>query len=82
MAHLRRAHEIRPEVIRFGYVYAVAEFDSGQQAASLKTLERMLQRYPANRDILRLLAGYNQQMGRTKSAERYAAELQKLGGSP
>jgi Tfp pilus assembly protein PilF len=80
--HLRRAHEIRPEVIRFGYVYAVAQFDSGQQVASLKTLERMLQRYPANRDILRLLAGYNQQMGRTKAAERYAAELQKLGGSP
>jgi len=82
MAQLRRAHEMRPEVIRFGYVYAVAQFDSGQQAASLKTLEHMLQRYPANRDILRLLAGYNQQMGRTKAAERYAAELQKLGGSP
>jgi predicted CXXCH cytochrome family protein len=82
MTHLRRAHEIRPEVIRFGYVYAVAQFDNGQQNASLKTLERMLQRYPANRDILRLLAGYNQQMGRTKAAERYAAELQKLGGSP
>jgi Tfp pilus assembly protein PilF len=73
---------MRPEVIRFGYVYAVAQFDDGQQAASLKTLERMLQRYPANRDILRLLAGYNQQMGRTKAAERYAAELQELGESP
>ena len=82
MAHLRRAHEMRPEVIRFGYVYAVAQFDSGQQAASLQTLEGMRQRYPANRDILRLLAGYNQQMGRIKAAERYAAELKKLGGSP
>ena len=82
MAHLRRAHEIRPEVIRFGYVYSVAQFDDGQQAASLNTLEQMLQRYPANRDILRLLAGYNQQMGRIKAAERYGAELQKLGGSP
>jgi len=29
-----------------------------------------------------LLAGYNQQMGRSKAAERYAAELKKLGGSP
>jgi Tfp pilus assembly protein PilF len=82
MAHLRRAHEIRPEVIRFGYVYSVAQFDDGQQAASLKTLEHMLQRYPANRDILRLLAGYNQQMGRTKAAEKYAADLDKLGGNP
>ncbi len=82
LAHLRRAHEIRPEVIRFGYVCAVAQFDHGEKNASLETLERMLERYPANRDILRLLAGYNQQMGRTKAAKRYAAELEKLGGSP
>jgi len=82
MAHLRRAHEIRPEVIRFGYVYAVARFDSGQKAAALKTLERVLGRYPANRDILRLLAGYNQQMGRMKAAEQYTTDLEKLGGSP
>jgi predicted CXXCH cytochrome family protein len=82
LTHLRRAHELRPEVIRFGYVYAVAQFDQGQQDAALETLERMNQRYPANRDILRLLIGYNQQMGRTKAAERYSAQLGKLGGSP
>ena len=81
MAHLRRAHEIRPEVIRFGYVYAVAQFDQGHKSASLKTLGRMRQRYPASREILQLLAGYNQQMGRTKAAEEYAAELKRLGGS-
>jgi len=82
MVHLRRAHEIRPEVIRFGYVYAVAQFDRGDKRASLKTLDAIRQRYPASREILRLLAGYNQQMGRTKAAEKYAKELQKLGGSP
>jgi Tfp pilus assembly protein PilF len=41
----------------------------------------MRQRYPASREILQLLAGYNQQMGRTKAAQEYAAELKKLGGS-
>ena len=82
LTHLERAHELRPEVIRFGYVYAVAQFDQGQQDAALETLGRMNQRYPANRDILRLLIGYNQQMGRTKAAERYSAQLGKLGGSP
>jgi Tfp pilus assembly protein PilF len=81
MAHLRRAYEMRPETIRFGYVYSVAQFDGGQREASLRTLEQMRKRYPANRDVLRLLAGYNQQMGRAKAAERYAAELQKLGGN-
>jgi tetratricopeptide (TPR) repeat protein len=78
MLHLRRAFESRPETIRFGYVYAVALFDGGQREASLRTLEQMRKRYPANRDILQLLAGYNQQMGRAKAAERYATELQKL----
>lgn len=82
MPHLRRAHEIRPEVIRFGYVYAVAQFDQGQKAASVKTLEGIRARYPASREILQLLAGYNQQMGRAKAAQEYAAELEKLGGSP
>jgi Tfp pilus assembly protein PilF/formate-dependent nitrite reductase cytochrome c552 subunit len=81
MVHLDRAHVLRPEVIRFGYVYAVAQFDWGQHDASLSTLERMLERYPANRDVLQLLVGYNQQMGRTKAAERYAAQLAKLSGT-
>ncbi|MBW2403411.1 MAG: HEAT repeat domain-containing protein [Deltaproteobacteria bacterium] len=82
MAHLRRAHEMRPEVIRFGYVYAVAQFDQGQKVASLKTLAGMRRRYPASREILQLLAGYSQQMGRTKAAEQYMAQLKKLGESP
>jgi Tfp pilus assembly protein PilF len=79
MAHLRRAYETRPETIRFGYVYAVALFDSGKRQAALSTLDEIQRRYPANREILRLLAGYNQQMGRTKAAERYGKELQMLG---
>jgi len=77
--HLHRAHTLRPEAIRFGYVYAIAQFDGGQHDASLETLERMRERYPANRDILHLLASYNQQLGRTKAAERYKAELDTIG---
>jgi Tfp pilus assembly protein PilF len=78
LVHLRRAYEMRPETIRFGYVYAVAQFDGGQREASLRTLEQMQRRYPANRDVLQLLAGYNQQMGRAKAADHYATELQQL----
>lgn len=81
LAHLHRAHVLRPEVIRFGYVYAVAQFDAGQHEASLETLERMRERYPTNREILRLLAGYSQKLGRVKAAQGYAAELDALGGS-
>jgi tetratricopeptide (TPR) repeat protein len=81
MGHLRRAYELRPEVIRFGYVYAVAQFDRGQREAALRTLGKLYERYPANRDVLRLLTGYNREMGRAKAAQRYAAELQQLGES-
>ena len=77
--HLKKAHELRPETVRFGYVYAVAQFDRGKRERALRTLEQMYRRYPANRDVLRLLVGYNQQMGRTKAAERYAAQLGRLG---
>jgi predicted CXXCH cytochrome family protein len=81
MAHLARAYALRPDAIRFGYVYAVAQYDSGREVAALRTLEQMRTRYPANRDILRLLAGYNQQLGRAEEAQRFAAELEKLGDS-
>ncbi|MGB5694533.1 MAG: HEAT repeat domain-containing protein [Polyangiales bacterium] len=79
--HLRRAHELRPRVIRFGYVLAVAQFDRGQRQAALRTLERIHDRYPANRDVLQLLATYNGRVGRLKAAERYAAELRELEGA-
>ncbi|MGB5704761.1 MAG: tetratricopeptide repeat protein, partial [Polyangiales bacterium] len=79
IVRLKRAHEARPETIRFGYVLAVAQFDTGKREAALRTLERMHKRYPANRDVLQLLIGYNQQMGREASAKKYAAKLDKLG---
>jgi len=79
IVRLKRAHEARPETIRFGYVLAVAQFDTGKREAALRTLERVHKRYPANRDVLQLLIGYNQQMGREASAKKYAAKLDKLG---
>jgi Tfp pilus assembly protein PilF len=62
-----------------GYVYAVAQFDTGKQGAALSTLNHLHKRYPANRDVLQLLLGYNQQMGRESAAKTYAAKLEKLG---
>jgi Tfp pilus assembly protein PilF len=79
IAHVKRAYEMRPETIRFGYVYAVAQFDGGKREGALRTLEHLHERYPANRGVLELLVGYNQQMGREKAAKKYAAELDRLG---
>jgi tetratricopeptide (TPR) repeat protein len=78
LTHLARAHRLRPEVTRFGYVYAVAQFDLGRRQASLRTLRELHRRYPANREALSLLADYNRQMGHQKAADRYAAELKEL----
>lgn len=81
MTHLKHAHSMRPETIRFGYVYAVAQFDGGKPEAALRTLDHMHKRYPANRDVLELLVGYNRRMGREKAAKKYAAELDAIGTS-
>jgi predicted CXXCH cytochrome family protein len=80
LGHLRRAHETRPDVTRFGYVYAVAQFDTGRQTSALRTLEHLHKRFPANREVLQLLVTYNGALGREKAARRYAEALQKLGG--
>ena len=54
--------------------------DRGRREGALRTLDGLYERYPANREILRVLSGYNRQMGRTKAADRYAAELETIGG--
>ncbi len=82
MKHLARAYELRPESIRFGYVYAVAQFDQGRQDPALRTLDEIHARYPANIQILVLLRNYNRQLGREKAAARYSAKLQALGVTP
>ena len=56
----------------------MAQFDTGKQAGALHTLEQIHKRYPANRDVLQLLAGYNQQLGREGAAKKYATELARL----
>ncbi len=80
--HLARAYELRPESIRFGYVYAVSQFDRGRRDAALRTLDEIHARYPANLEVLMLLLNYNRQLGRKDAAARYSTELQELGVTP
>ncbi len=80
--HLARAYELRPESIRFGYVYAVSQFDRGRRDAAVRTLDEIHARYPANLEVLMLLLNYNRQLGRKDAAARYSTELQELGVTP
>jgi len=76
--HLRRAYELRPESIRFGYVYAVAQFDRGNPQAAFRALRALERRYPANVQILRLLSDYHRQRGRRALSARYAEKVEEL----
>jgi predicted CXXCH cytochrome family protein len=58
LANLARAHHARPEVSRYTFVYAVALFDSGQQAESRKILREALVRAPGDQTLRTLLADY------------------------
>ncbi|MEM9728694.1 MAG: tetratricopeptide repeat protein, partial [Myxococcota bacterium] len=55
LVHLSRAYALRPEYERFGYVYAIAAFERGRTDESLRVLETLHRRYPANADFLQLL---------------------------
>ncbi len=78
VSHLRRAHRLRPDVVRFGYVYAIAQYDTGRPQAAIRTLEQLQRRYPANRDVLRVLVAYHRQIGHDDAAARYARLLEEL----
>ena len=45
-------------MIRYGYVYAIAQHDTGNRKAALRTLRQMQTRYPANPEITQLLTTY------------------------
>ena len=81
IAHLARAYALRPESVRFGYVYAVAQFDRGHGEEALATLRKVDALHPANREVLMLLVDYNRQLGRERAARRYAERLRTLGVS-
>jgi predicted CXXCH cytochrome family protein len=78
LGRLAAAHEQRPEVLRYGYVYAVALFDLGRKKESIAVLERMHEGAPGNEEILALLVNYLTQTQQSERAEPYAKKLREL----
>lgn len=81
IARLRAAYEAAPADGRFGYVYAIALFDSGSQEAALSVLRQLLQRRPGDPQILSILVDYLRRLGRAEEARGYAAALQGASGA-
>jgi Flp pilus assembly protein TadD len=75
---LRRAAELAPDNVRYGYVYAIAlnSTDSPQQASAL--LEQIHRQHPADRDVLIALIAGARSAGDLPTALSHARELAGL----
>jgi tetratricopeptide (TPR) repeat protein len=82
LAHFRRARDADPNRTRFGYVYAVALFDTGSQTQALEVLEKMHEQRPGDIQILGTLLDYSTRLGRAEAANAYARKLTALSGGP
>jgi predicted CXXCH cytochrome family protein len=58
LAHLERAHELAPDVLRFGYVRAVALFEAGKKQRAISILEQLQRRFGNDEEVTRALAAY------------------------
>ncbi len=75
---LQRAARLQPEASRYAYVYAVAQFESGDAQGAILTLKQALARHPADRALTGTLVQYAAQSGDQATAADYAARFQAL----
>ena len=75
LVELEKAARAAPEVVRYGYVHAIALHSSGQEREAIDRLQALLSRHPADRDLLMALAGIHLDAGRRDDARRYAEAL-------
>jgi tetratricopeptide (TPR) repeat protein len=75
---LAKAAQLRPDMSRYAYVYAVALQETGQAQQARQILKDAHQRHPADRDILVALVEYHRQAGDRPSALAWAHKLVEL----
>ena len=75
LEQLRRAHELDPEHLRNGYVYALALHNAGEGASAISVLEDSLAKFGGHRATLEALATIARDLGETAVARRYAERL-------
>jgi len=78
IAELKLATELAPEDRNFAYAYAVGLFSQGDKNACHAFLERRLQKNPADRSALYLLAQISIQDNRPDLLQPYLARLNQL----
>lgn len=75
---LAQAAGLRPDLPRYGYVYAVALHATGKARQALRVLEAAHAQQRYNRDILSALVTFSQELGDAEAARHYAAQLRAL----
>jgi len=66
--YIRRAADLAPNQIRYGYTLAIALKDSGRANEAIGKLESMLEEWPDNQDLLYVLALILRDQGRDQEA--------------
>jgi Flp pilus assembly protein TadD len=75
VTHIRRAAELQPDSVRYTYVYAVALDSTGREAEALRVLQKALDRWPRDRDLLLALASFQLKAGQREGAVATARRL-------
>lgn len=77
VVYLEIAAAAAPEVVRYGYVYAVALYENGKPESAVTMLRKVLQQHPADQQVLSALAAYLQALGRAEEAQQYNRQLKR-----
>ncbi|WP_237065262.1 tetratricopeptide repeat protein [Microbulbifer guangxiensis] len=75
LEYLRRAAESENTTAHFIYVYAIGQHSAGEVNAALATLERGLQQYPHDPQILSALVALYREAGNPDKARQYQQRL-------
>jgi Cytochrome c554 and c-prime/Tetratricopeptide repeat len=75
---LLRAMELRPDIPRYGYVYAVALKSADRMEEAIRTLEAVLRRHGDDFDVIEALALFNLEAGAKSRAIFYGEKLLRI----
>jgi tetratricopeptide (TPR) repeat protein len=75
LASLGRAHQLRPDNIRYGYVYAVGLDAVGRTARAVQVLSTLHRARPGDADMLVALATFEEKLGHRSAAIGWAEAL-------
>lgn len=78
ITHLRRATELRPDVVRFAHYYAVALHSFGRTEAAANALDAALALHPADRELIETQISILRELNRMDEARALVRRLLEI----